>query len=763
MSKLRTYTSRFSLLFLLAVYIAYIAVPLQSFAFKQSALDALRKGTEYYDPTAECLVSETGESDNLPVEIGFPTDDRGKLAQLLFVRADDQNQATLLAAQHVGGIFLGNDAMAVNDTAIRALKQTTVPMPLLGVDEEGGRVQKLDTKYGSMPSARTMGSMSDADVTAQATLRAAIMANIGINVDFAPVVDVSDQPNNGVIGDRSFSNNPLIVTAKANAFAAGLRSKKILPVFKHFPGHGHSTGDSHSGAVSTPPLAQMKLSDLVPYTNVMKNGPSGVMVGHLDVPGLTAPNVPTSISKPTIDLLRGEYGFNGLTITDDLGSMKAITDRYGLPEAASLAIQAGNDMALFVGYDKVGAVLDKLVADLNSGALPRARMEEALLRVQAARDFTGVVNQSAVNQQITTLTDASGQTVTDPNGAIGGGIQTAMGGSDEFKKLFIKASNLTGVPAGVLAAQSYQESATYWNVQTFTNEFVKQHSYLEDGGKVMLPPQYQNVNEIGASGPMQLDQWSGPGDYHGNYSTTTIARFKELTGVDFPPHGEFYFDTAIIMGAIVDAGVASRSNTAWDTIQHIIEILTTYGTIPRNDPPRSGVIEKFEKNYKEFQLAIGQNPVGSTSTQPVKCPGETGPDTAVPLNISTDVGFIDPSTLPRLKTTYTDQFPGINKARAGNVLIGKNLAAFYGWDKGNEWMCLYDLFVRESGWNEKADNPTSSAYGIPQALPGSKMSNEGADYLTNPETQIKWGLKYIKGRYQSPCKAIIWHNSHNWY
>lgn len=98
-----------------------------------------------------------------------------------------------------------------------------------------------------------------------------------------------------------------------------------------------------------------------------------------------------------------------------------------------------------------------------------------------------------------------------------------------------------------------------------------------------------------------------------------------------------------------------------------------------------------------------------------------------------------------------------------NVATGQQLAQSYGWGNGNEFQCLYELYYRESTWKETADNPSSSAYGIPQALPGSKMSSEGPDWKTNPSTQIKWGLKYIKDRYGSPCEAIRFHNKKNWY
>ena len=117
-------------------------------------------------------------------------------------------------------------------------------------------------------------------------------------------------------------------------------------MLKHFPGHGHGSGDSHKGTVVTPPLAQLRTVDLVPYRNLADYGPVAMMVGHLDVPDLTG-GVPASISPAAYQLLRTEFGFTGLVLTDDLGAMKAITAQYSLPDAVLKALQAGADEALW--------------------------------------------------------------------------------------------------------------------------------------------------------------------------------------------------------------------------------------------------------------------------------------------------------------------------------------------------------------------------------------------------------------------------------
>lgn len=126
-------------------------------------------------------------------------------------------------------------------------------------------------------------------------------------------------------------------------------------------------------------------------------------------------------------------------------------------------------------------------------------------------------------------------------------------------------------------------------------------------------------------------------------------------------------------------------------------------------------------------------------------------------------GLIDEAGLPTIKYRYEEVYPSMGSGPKANVDTGQQLAAPYGWNSGNQFICLFDLWYRESGWNERADNPASSAYGIPQALPGSKMATAGDDWETNPATQITWGLSYLESRYQTPCEAIIFHNANNWY
>ena len=314
---------------------------------------------------------------------------RDKLAQLLMVGVKDAADArAVVGTSHVGGIMIGSwtDLSMLSDGTIADISNMG-PLPLaVSVDEEGGRVSRLSSLIGASPSARTLAQTQTPDQVYQLALaRGRQMRGLGITVDFAPVVDVSDQGANTVIGDRSFSNDPATVTTYAGAFARGLRDAGLLPVLKHFPGHGHGSGDSHTaGAVTTPPLDQLMKSDLVPYQTLTAEAPVAVMIGHLEVPGLTG-DTPASLSAAAVNLLRsggyGGPGFNGPVFTDDLSSMAAISSHYGVAEAVLRALQAGSDVALWITTAEVPSVLDRLEKAVSSGELAMPAVEGSVLRM----------------------------------------------------------------------------------------------------------------------------------------------------------------------------------------------------------------------------------------------------------------------------------------------------------------------------------------------------------------------------------------------
>jgi beta-N-acetylhexosaminidase len=315
---------------------------------------------------------------------------RDKLAQLLMVGVRNGDDAkTVVTSYHVGGIFIGSwtDLSMLGPNLVKDLSVSTALPLAVSVDEEGGRVARLSKLIGPSPSARELAKTHTPDeVYGMALDRGHRMRGLGITIDFAPDVDVTGAPDDTVIGDRSFSSDPAKVTEYAAAYARGLRDAGLLPVIKHFPGHGHGSGDSHTGGVATPPLSTLQTDDLIPYRTLVTAAPVGVMVGHLQVPELTG-DEPASVNRAAVQLLRTGTGyhapaFDGPVFSDDLSSMAAIKDRYSVADAVLKTLQAGIDVALWVTTDEVPAVLDRLEKAVAAGELTVAGVDTSVQRIK---------------------------------------------------------------------------------------------------------------------------------------------------------------------------------------------------------------------------------------------------------------------------------------------------------------------------------------------------------------------------------------------
>lgn len=318
---------------------------------------------------------------------------RQKLAQLLNVGVTGTDDAlSIVQNEEIGGIFVGSwtdQSMLTNREVPQVASASKLPL-MVTIDEEGGRVSRVADILGPDPSARETAQTMTVEQTYQMALeRGRGLKDLGITVNYAPDVDVSSQPDDSVIGDRSYSDDPQTVVAYAGAYAQGMRDAGIFPVIKHFPGHGSASGDSHRGEVTTPPLQDLIASDLIPFRELSGTG-VGVMMGHLEVPGLTEPGTPASISPAAVALLRDGVGygaapFTGPVFTDDLSGMQAITDRYDIADAVQAALVAGVDQALWLTTDDVPRVLDHLEQAVASGELTQARVDQAVVTVATAK------------------------------------------------------------------------------------------------------------------------------------------------------------------------------------------------------------------------------------------------------------------------------------------------------------------------------------------------------------------------------------------
>ena len=308
---------------------------------------------------------------------------RRQVGQLVAVAVDGgalQSEAQRVADLGLGGVLLQRPSATGLTEGIAALKAASAIPPLVMADEEGGEVQTLGEVLGPLPSAARMADAYDPVATRELVARhARSVAALGVDMVLGPVVDVATPGGGGPLGARVFGEDPGTVTEYAQAYVEAYEAAGVTTVPKHFPGHGAASGNSHDGPVSVPPLAELRARDLVPYETLLPEV-SAVMVGHLVVPDLTG-LASTSQSPEAIDgLLRDEYGFDGLVITDSL-SMGAIAFRTPPTEAAIQAVAAGADIALFVTIEDPGAVIDALVAATERGRIDEVQVVAAVRRV----------------------------------------------------------------------------------------------------------------------------------------------------------------------------------------------------------------------------------------------------------------------------------------------------------------------------------------------------------------------------------------------
>jgi beta-N-acetylhexosaminidase len=252
---------------------------------------------------------------------------------------------------------------------------------LVAIDEEGGDVTRLEADRGSSyPGNLALGAVDDVELTEEvAAAMAAELVRAGVNMNFAPVADTNTNPDNPVIGVRSFGADPELVARHVAAFVRGTQRQGVAACAKHFPGHGDTAVDSH---VDLPVVGGDVVTALPPFRAAIAEGVQAVMTAHLLVPELD--ELPATLSRRIVTgLLREELGFEGLVVTDAL-EMRAISGGVGVEEAAVLALAAGVD-ALCVGHDLHEESVDALVGAISeavrSGRLPLERLEEAAVRV----------------------------------------------------------------------------------------------------------------------------------------------------------------------------------------------------------------------------------------------------------------------------------------------------------------------------------------------------------------------------------------------
>ncbi|MEN5310346.1 glycoside hydrolase family 3 N-terminal domain-containing protein [Chryseobacterium cucumeris] len=299
----------------------------------------------------------------------------------------------------IGGLILMQDNAAREINLVNEFQQKSKVPLMIGMDAEWGIYQRIATAH-KFPWAMTLGAIQDKNLVYQMAAKIAEDCHrMGINWDFAPVVDVNTNPNNPIIGNRSFGSEVNNVISSALSYSNGLQDHNILAAIKHFPGHGDTSTDSHLDLpVVSHTTERLDAVELAPFKALMNKGIGGVMVAHLYVPSLeSGKGIPASVSKNIITgLLKEKLGYKGLIITDAL-NMAAVANKYQPGELDAMAFKAGNDIMLFSqGVSEGKKLIQKAI---DKGEISQSRVEESVKKILLTKYFLGLTQYTPKNPE----------------------------------------------------------------------------------------------------------------------------------------------------------------------------------------------------------------------------------------------------------------------------------------------------------------------------------------------------------------------------
>ena len=355
---------------------------------KEISKHDLKKAKEWVDQTYNSL-SQDEKLGQLFIVALYTNKDENHINQVRNIVTNDK----------IGGLILMQDDAAREINLVNEFQQKSKVPLMIGMDAEWGLYQRINTAH-KFPWAMTLGAIQDKDLIYQMAAKIAEdCKRMGVNWDFAPVVDVNTNPNNPIIGNRSFGSEVSNVTQSALSYANGLQDNNILAAIKHFPGHGDTNTDSHLDLpVVSHSLQRLNKIELAPFKDLMNKGIGGVMVAHLYVPSLeSGKGIPASISKNIITgLLKEKLGYKGLIITDAL-NMGAVANKYKPGELDALAFNAGNDIMLFSqGVSEGKKLIQKAI---DQGEISQSRVEESVKKILLTKYFLGLNQYTPKNPE----------------------------------------------------------------------------------------------------------------------------------------------------------------------------------------------------------------------------------------------------------------------------------------------------------------------------------------------------------------------------
>jgi len=401
-----------------------------------------------------------------------------KIGQLFLVRAHTNlgekyidSVAKVIEKEQLGGlvVFQGGPVRHAN-MFNKYQKASKVPL-LITFDGEWGLGMRMPDSTISYPYQMTLGAIQNNSLIYDMGRQIAKdFLRIGMHFNFAPVVDINNNPKNPVINFRSFGDDKNNVTQKAKAYMDGMVAGGILASLKHFPGHGDTDVDSHYD------LPQLKFDkkrlmelEIFPFKELIQAGAPSVMVAHMNIPALDAtPNIPSSISKKVVtDLLRNELGFKGLTVTDAM-DMKGVKKHFPNGEADVMAIAAGHD--LLEVSENSGRAIDLIEKAIKSGRISQADLDARVKKVLAAKLWLGLNKYQKVNTNnlINDLNNASSKTLVQ---RLADAAVTVVK-SDRGLRRFDNKRKTAIVSIGIDKAQDFEKGMSS-QLTDFTQIYVK--------------------------------------------------------------------------------------------------------------------------------------------------------------------------------------------------------------------------------------------------------------------------------------------------
>lgn len=314
-----------------------------------------------------------------------------KIGQMLMVGIDTNDAINkvddLILKYKVGGILLYKknykdyDEMLELINYIKKLNTANKVPIFIGIDQEGGRVNRMPQEFKNIPAANKLANYKEEDLVEKAgEVTAQMLSKVGINLDFAPVLDIKRFDDKHAIGDRAFSNNKEDVAKYGIKYMKKLQEQKIVPVIKHFPGHGLTTKDTHFLLPTIKEkMSQIEKEDMLPFGEAIKDGADAIMVGHFHIKDMDN-GLPITMSRKFIlKYIRKKYRYRGLIITDDM-RMKSVKLLYGKNRAVKKAFLAGYDIIL-MKCDNDEKLIEKLIETTKKNPKQAIKINKSVERI----------------------------------------------------------------------------------------------------------------------------------------------------------------------------------------------------------------------------------------------------------------------------------------------------------------------------------------------------------------------------------------------